>query len=112
MSEIRTTAPAPELGPVSVADSNVVNADLPGTSGASADGNGRALDELVAYTPAIQALCGTQGAEALVLQAMRKLTRPIPPTEATFQKTLSHASICLPFPIKTAERDNSRYRNR
>ncbi|MDE0950593.1 MAG: M12 family metallo-peptidase [Halioglobus sp.] len=93
LSEVKTTAPAPELDPVSVADSNVVNADLPGTSGASADSNGQALDVLVAYTPAVQALYGTQGAEALILQAIAETNQAYSNSGMSTRLNLVHSVL-------------------
>lgn len=70
LSEIKPTDPAPELDPIPVADTALILADPGSTYMAAADSNGAVIDVLVAYTPAIRALYGTAGAEALVLQAV------------------------------------------
>jgi hypothetical protein len=70
LSQVKTTDPAPELDPVSVADTTASGSGTAGGTAAAADGNGSVIDVLVAYTPAIQALYGTQGAEALIIQSV------------------------------------------
>lgn len=70
LSEVKPTDPAPELDPIPVADNALVSPD-PGTSQEiAADVGGSIIDVLVAYTPAVSALYGPAGAEALVLQAV------------------------------------------
>lgn len=70
VSEVETSDPAPELDPIVVADTSVsANAATAGSS-AAADANGAVIDVLVAYTPAVRAVYGKQGADALVLQAV------------------------------------------
>jgi len=70
LSEVKTGDPAPELDPIPVADttSSVSTAAVSGS--AAADTSGSVIDVLVAYTPATQSLYGTQGAEALIIQAV------------------------------------------
>jgi hypothetical protein len=70
LSEVQTTDPAPELDPIPVSDSSAIAPNTAGTGSAAADGNGQVIDVLVAYTPAVKALYGTQGTDALILQAV------------------------------------------
>jgi hypothetical protein len=70
LSEIRPTDPAPELDPITVADNELILADAGSHYATADDANGAVIDVLVAYTPAISALYGTAGAEALILQAV------------------------------------------
>jgi len=69
VSEVRAAEPAPELDPIPVADTTSKTTAATAAT-VAADANGSVIDVLVAYTPAIQALYGTQGAEALILQAV------------------------------------------
>ncbi len=72
VSEVKPTDPAPELDPIAVYDKSA--SISPSTAAASgsvaADTSGSVIDVLVAYTPAIEALYGKAGADALVLQAV------------------------------------------
>lgn len=70
LSQINATDPAPELDPVPIADAASILADPGNNTTASADANGVVIDVLVAYTPAISALYGVAGADALALQAV------------------------------------------
>jgi hypothetical protein len=80
VSEVKTSNPAPDLDPIPVADTSssaaaaatatAVSAVAASAAGMAADENGSVIDVLVAYTPAIQALYGTQGAQALTVQAV------------------------------------------
>jgi len=70
LSQIKPTDPAPELDPIAVADKNSAAPGAGGNIAMDANGNGSVIDVLVAYTPAVRALYGTAGAEALVLQAV------------------------------------------
>lgn len=68
VSEVEPGDPAPEMDPIAVdADSTSYSGATSG--GAAADG-GSIIDVLVAYTPQVQSIYGTQGAEALIVQAM------------------------------------------
>lgn len=69
VSEVETSDPAPEMDPIPVADPNAPAAPAAG-GGSAADANGAVIDVLVAYTPAVAAVYGLEGAEALVLQAV------------------------------------------
>jgi hypothetical protein len=69
VSEVLNTNPATELDPVAVADTS---APSPATAITSMPANTGypVIDVLVAYTPAVRALYGTQGTEALIIQAV------------------------------------------
>ncbi|MEZ5571748.1 MAG: zinc-dependent metalloprotease family protein [Halioglobus sp.] len=70
LSEVTPTDPAPELDPIAVADAPSALVDSGNNFTTAADANGAVIDVLVAYTPAVQALYGSAGAEALILQAV------------------------------------------
>lgn len=79
LSEVAATAPFPELEPPSAGDmleppsagDTISSLSASSESGSvSASSNGPVIDVLVAYTPAVQALYGVAGAEALALQAV------------------------------------------
>lgn len=75
VSEVNPRDPAPELDPIPVFDMTAFAADAVAaaeatTYAAASDSAGSVIDILVAYTPAVQALYGTSGIEALIIQAM------------------------------------------
>jgi hypothetical protein len=70
LSEVDSADPAPELDPIPVADTTSTATTSSAGAPISADTLGSVIDVLVAYTPAVQSLYGTAGAEALVLQAV------------------------------------------
>jgi len=63
LSEVAPSAPAPELEPLAV------DADGPPAAVAAGPGS-QFIDVLVAYTPAVQAIYGSAGSEALAVQAV------------------------------------------
>ncbi len=69
LSEVKATDPAPELDPIAVADKTSV-APPAADTGSIAAADGSVIDVLVAFTPAIAALYGSEGADALVIQAV------------------------------------------
>jgi len=95
---VKATAPAPELDPIaisvpaSVADrvadisSGAPNLKVLGSAGAN--GTGSVLDVLVAYTPAVQALYGTEGAEALSVQAVAETNQAYSNSDMTTRLNL------------------------
>lgn len=70
LSEVMPTDPAPELDPIAVADQSLILRDPGSTEILASDTNAVTIDVLVAYTPAVGALYGAAGAEALILQAV------------------------------------------
>lgn len=70
LSEVSTTTPAPELDPIPVLDIIANSSVSSSTDSISADSSEQVIDVLVAYTPAVQALYGSQGADALIIQAV------------------------------------------
>jgi peptidyl-Asp metalloendopeptidase len=70
VSEVQTTDPAPELDPIPVADKPTKTAAATTAVSVATEANGAEIDVLVVYTPAVQAIYGAQGAEALVEQAV------------------------------------------
>jgi hypothetical protein len=71
VSEVSPRDPAPEGDPVPVFDPAAF--DLPGQGSAAvaaSDAGGAVIDVMVAYTPAVLAIYGEQGIEALVIQAV------------------------------------------
>jgi hypothetical protein len=74
LSEVSTSQPAPELEPVPVTETDLAPT-LPAAGltlgGASTASAGQVIiDVLVAYTPAVDAIYGTAGTEALIVQAV------------------------------------------
>lgn len=67
-SEVLANEPAPLLDPIPVEDPGAVDSGTAADSAASASGVN--LDVLVAYTPAVEALYGTAGVEALAQLAV------------------------------------------
>lgn len=86
LSEVKTTDPAPELDPVSVADTT--SSDSDSTASVAADSNGSVQDVLVAYTPAVQALYGTAGADALIIQAVAETNQAYSNSQMTTRLNL------------------------
>lgn len=75
VSEVNPRDPAPELDPIPVIDLTAFAADAVAAAEATtyataSDSVGSVIDVLVAYTPAVQALYGTAGIEALIIQAV------------------------------------------
>jgi peptidyl-Asp metalloendopeptidase len=78
VSEVNNTDPAPEFDPIAIGDPSLISSSSSTTSPSSSmpDTGGAplnitpAIDVLVAYTPAIAALYGTAGADALIIQAV------------------------------------------
>ena len=70
LSEVKTTDPAPEHDPVLVPDTSSSAPDSTAIASVAADSNGAVQDVLVAYTPAVQALYGADGTDALIIQAV------------------------------------------
>jgi len=70
VSEVKPTVPAPELDPIEVADTISATANSTTSASVAADSSDSVIDVLVAYTPAIQATYGTEGADALIIQAV------------------------------------------
>ncbi len=70
VSEVNTSNPAPELDPIAVADTSSSATAAPAAASAATKTKGFVIDVLVAYTPAINDLYGSEGAEALILQAV------------------------------------------
>ncbi len=91
LSEVKTTDPAPEHDPVPVPDTT---SSAPGStaSGSVAENiNGSVLDVLVAYTPAVQALYGTDGTDALILQAVAEANEAYGNSNMTTRLNLVHS---------------------
>lgn len=111
LSEVKTTSPAPELDPIPVADTTSNDSDLPGSGSISADSNGSVLDVLVAYTPAIQALYGTQGAEALALQAVAEANQAYASSGMATRLNLVHSVLTDYAESSSMNTDLSRLRS-
>ena len=75
LSEVNTDEPAPELQPIHITETDPTPAVAAGSltlGGASATGDAGQviIDVMVAYTPRVQDIYGTQGTEALIVQAV------------------------------------------
>lgn len=70
LSEVTTSAPAPELEPIPIADTTSSASNSTTGSRVAASSNGSVIDVLVAITPAVRALYGSEGSNALLIQAV------------------------------------------
>lgn len=72
VSEVSPRDPAPELDPVPVFAPVAYDTggENTATSGTSGDGNGSVVDVMVAYTPAVLAIYGVDGIQAMIIQAV------------------------------------------
>ena len=71
LSEVKNTAPLPESDPIPAADTtSSATTDSTASTSVAAPSNGSVQDLLVAYTPAVQALYGTAGVDALIINAV------------------------------------------
>jgi peptidyl-Asp metalloendopeptidase len=70
LSEVKNTEPAPEHDPIPVADKTSTSPSSTASTGTAAGSDGSVIDLLVAYTPAVEALYGTQGDDALIMLAV------------------------------------------
>lgn len=91
VSEVAPGDPAPELDPIPVADTTASSTADPGAQ-ASADG-GTVIDVMVAYTPKVQALFGTAGAEALIVQAVAEANQAYANSGINPRLNLVHAVL-------------------
>ena len=69
LSQVTASTPAPELDPIPISDPAGTDSLEPGPP-LAADDAPIIIDVLVAYTPAVQSIYGSQGAEALIIQAV------------------------------------------
>ena len=70
LSEVKATEPAPEIEPIPVGDAGN-SIPIPGkATTTTTTSSGPVIDVLVAYTPAIRALYGAEGADAMIIQAV------------------------------------------
>ncbi|MEZ5503654.1 MAG: M12 family metallo-peptidase [Halioglobus sp.] len=93
LSEVKSTDPAPELDPISVADKTSAAPNPTPDTTASAAGSGSVIDVLVAYTPAVRALYGTSGTEALILQAVAEANQAYANSGMTVRLNLVHSTL-------------------
>jgi len=70
LSEVKNTEPAPEHDPIPVADKTSTSPSSTASTGTAAGSEGSVIDVLVVYTPAVEALYGTQGDDALIILAV------------------------------------------
>ncbi len=94
LSEVKATDPAPELDPVvPAADTTSSAPNSTATASAAADSNGSVQDVLVAYTPAVQALYGTDGADALIILAVAEANQAYSNSNMTTRLNLVHSVL-------------------
>lgn len=70
LSEVKTTDPAPELDPIPVADTTSGAPVSSATASGTVDSTGSVIDVLIVITPAVRALYGTEGDDALAIRAV------------------------------------------
>ena len=70
LSEVKNTEPAPEHDPIPVADKTSTSPSSTASTGTAAGSDGSVIDLLVVYTPAVEALYGNQGDDALIVLAV------------------------------------------
>jgi hypothetical protein len=89
VSEVEKRDPAPEHDPIPVFDVSGGQSSAPVSGDAGAPG-GSEIDVLVAYTPVVEALYGTQGAEALVIQAVAETNQAYTDSQMSTRLNLVH----------------------
>lgn len=70
LSEVKNTEPLPEHDPIPIADKTLIAPSSTVSTGTGADSNGSVIDLLVVYTPALEALYGSEGDDALIILAV------------------------------------------
>ena len=70
LSEVAATEPAPEHDPIPIADNTSIAPGSTVNASVAANSNDSVIDLLVVYTPAVEALYGTQGDDALIMLAV------------------------------------------
>ncbi len=70
LSEVKTTEPAPEHDPIPIADKTSIAPASTVSASVAVDSNDSVIDLLVVYTPAVEALYGTEGDDALIILAV------------------------------------------
>lgn len=93
LSEVKPTDPAPELDAIPVADTTSSTSNSTASASVAADTSGSVLDVLVVYTPAIQALYGIEGADALSIQAIAEANQAYTNSKMTTRLNLVHSVL-------------------
>ncbi len=93
LSEVGTSDPAPELDPIAVADTGSGSTGGAEAASLAADGGGAVIDVMAAYTPSVQARYGTQGVDALIIQAMAEANQAFANSGMTSRLNLVHTVL-------------------